>query len=41
MRALFRSLLTFLTLGTAVTGCNKPEPPAAPADVTLNVPGMN
>jgi len=42
MRSLLRFLLAFLTLGATVTGCSKkPEPPAAPADVTLHVPGMN
>jgi hypothetical protein len=42
MRAFLRSLLALFTFGTTMTGCNKPEPPppAAPADVTLHVPGM-
>jgi hypothetical protein len=41
MRSLLRSLLALFALGGAVSGCNKAETPAAPADVTLNVPAMN
>jgi hypothetical protein len=40
MRSLFRSAL--LALGLGVLGCGKPpDPPPAPTDVTLHVPGMN
>ena len=44
MRSLLRSILALFTLGVTVSGCNKPDPPPAPAaslDVTLHVPGMN
>jgi hypothetical protein len=42
MRSLLRSLRAFFTLGVATVGCGKSDDPAAaPADVTLHVPGMN
>lgn len=41
MRSLFRSVLAFFTLGVASVGCQKDTTPPAPADVVLNVPGMN
>ena len=41
MRSLLRSILAFVTLGLCSVGCGKSDrPPAAPTDVTLNVPGM-
>jgi len=43
MRALLNSILAFFTLGLGTVACTKsdaPPPPAAPADVTLHVPGM-
>jgi hypothetical protein len=40
MHSLIRSLLAFVTLGMLPLGCRQ-EAPAAPADVTLNVPAMN
>jgi hypothetical protein len=41
MRSLLRSLLALFALGGAMAGCNKPDTPATPTDVTLNVPAMN
>jgi hypothetical protein len=42
MRSLLRSVLACFAAGAVLTACNKaPEAPAAPRDVTLNVPGMN
>jgi len=41
MRSFLRSLLTLFALGGAMSGCNQPEAPAVPTDVTLNVPAMN
>ncbi len=41
MRSLLRSLLALFTLGATMSGCQKTEPPPAPADVTLLVPGMH
>jgi predicted small lipoprotein YifL len=40
MRALFRSLLAVVALGTTMIGCNKSGPSGPPSDVTVFVPGM-
>ena len=41
MRSLIRSAVALFTLGTTMIGCNKPDPPPTPTDVTLSVPAMN
>jgi hypothetical protein len=39
-RSLIQSILGFVTLGMLTTGCGHSDPPAAPTDVTMHVPGM-
>jgi hypothetical protein len=42
MRSFLKTLLAVITLGMVSLGCSsKPDAPAAPTDVTLNVPAMN
>lgn len=41
MRCLFSFALLLIPLGMAMIGCSgSNQPPAAPTDVTLHVPGM-
>ncbi len=40
MRSLFLFALLLFPLGIAMIGCSGSNPPAAPTDVTLHVPGM-
>jgi hypothetical protein len=42
MRSFLQTLLAVVTLGMVSLGCqSKTDTPAAPTDVTLNVPAMN